>query len=389
MLREKGYISIGFDEVGFRGRRGELSLLLALSGLLSTSKDPGDLLTNALAEVLKYFGLTAGRIYLLDEGKTILELCAHLGMEPTGLERVPIQEGFSGMAVRTKSFIAMNVSEMEDPGRRQLLLEKGFEVIVCVPLIAMDEVTGVMNLAAGRSFMLDQGKVDLMWAIANQIANAVNHARLNAGLESMITQLERKQQTIEFFACSISHDLKSPATAIYALTSRLLSHYRCQLDERGKTHCEQIQKASRQLLDLVETINSYISSKEAPFQFETVGLEEIFQSITAEFVPVLDGRKIVRAGRAPLPPIIADRIALTRIFRNLIDNALKYGGPKMTQICIGHNEENAHHILSFCDNGVGISKAGRQKIFDMFQKGGDIKGGRRVGNRTCHCERDR
>ncbi len=190
----------------------------------------------------------------------------------------------------------------------------------------------------------------------------------------MITQLERKQQMIEFFACSISHDLKSPATAIYALTSRLLSHYGCQLDKRGKIHCEQIQKASRQLLDLVETINSYISSKEAPFHFETVELEEIFQSITAEFVPVLDKREIVRAGRAPLPPIVADRIALTRIFRNLIDNALKYGGPKMTQICIGHNEEDAHHILSFCDNGVGISKDGRQKIFDMFQREETSKG---------------
>ena len=374
MLRDNRYISIGFNEADFKGRRGELSLLLEVSGFLSTSKDIKDFLTKAVAKVVGYFGFMAGRIYLLDEEKKVLELCAHFGMKAAGLERVHISEGFSGKAVRTKSFLAMHVSDLENPERRQLLLGKGFEVIVCVPLIAMDEVVGVMNLAAGDSFGLNQDKIDLLWAIANQIATAVNHARLRGDLEQMITQLERKQHTIEFFAYSVSHDLKSPATAIYALTSRLMEKYGCQLDEKGRIHCEQIRKASRQLLDLVETINSYISSKEAPFHFESVDLEEIFRSITAEFLPMLGKRRIVRAGGAPLPSIVGDRIALTRVFRNLVDNALKYGGPMMAQIKIGHQEDDSCHTLAFSDNGVGICEKDQQKIFDVFQRKETSKG---------------
>ena len=66
--------------------------------------------------------------------------------------------------------------------------------------------------------------------------------------------------------------------------------------------------------------------------------------------------------------IIADRGALIRAFRNLLDNALKYGGAGMNEIKVAYSENGEFHILSVTDNGVGIAPQDREKIFDPFQR---------------------
>ena len=74
-----------------------------------------------LRKNLEYFFLEAGRIYLMDNAGQ-LHLTAHQGMKPKGLEKLGLDEGFSGKAARTKCFIAQHVSELEDKKRAALLL---------------------------------------------------------------------------------------------------------------------------------------------------------------------------------------------------------------------------------------------------------------------------
>lgn len=368
MFAHNTYISIPIDEAALRDRRKDLLLLLEVGNLSSMCRDIGEFLAGTLSRLLEYFQVRVGRIYLLDEKGEFLRLAAHLGIEPAGLERVHISEGFSGKAVRTKSFLAQHVSDLEDKERRRLLMGKGFEIVICVPLIAMDKVVGVMNFAAAEDFELSSDKIDLFSAIGNQIAIAVNQARLYEELDIKMSELKKKQETVQFFAYSISHDLKSPATSIYALSKRLLDKYGGGLDEKGRAHCEQIQNAAGHLLELVDKINSYVASKETPFHFEEVDLNLILQSIVGEFQPVLGKRKITQEGTVSMPCIVGDRIALTRVFRNLVDNALKYGGPAMSQVKVGYSGNDQCHILSFSDDGAGISDRDQKRIFDMFQR---------------------
>jgi signal transduction histidine kinase len=374
MRANKTYVSIPINEAALRERRGDLLLLLEIGSLLSTCRNIGTFLTSALSKLLGYFGIRAGRIYLLDEKEEFLWLAAHMGMEPGGLEQVQINEGFSGRAVRTKSFLAQRVSDLEDEDRRRLLLGKGFEIVICVPLIAMDKVVGVMNFATGGDFELSGETIDLLSAIGNQIAIAVNQERLYEELNLKINELKKKQEIVQFFVYSISHDLKSPAMSIYTLSKRLMEKYAGCIEEKGAEHCEQIQKAAGQLLELVDKINGYICAKEVPFQFEVVNLELILQSIICEFQPMLGKRKITQEGTLSLPSIVGDRIALTRVFRNLVDNALKYGGPAMSLLKVAYKEDDEYHILSFCDDGAGISVMDQQRIFEVFQRRDTARG---------------
>jgi len=368
MSTNKSCISVKVNDEKLKARNKGLAILLEMSNYLATSLTTKSLFEGALSRVLEHFDLEAGRIYLLNGAGQYLNLVAHQGMEPHGLERVSINEGFSGKAVRTKSFIAQHVSDLEDRKRSELLSDKGFNIVLCVPLITMDRVRGVMNLATSEDIQLDQGKIDLLTTIGNQMAVAADNARLYADLEDQIGTLREKKDTIKFFAYSVSHDLKSPAVALYALTKRLNEKYVHILDEKGKEHCSQILRTAEQMVALVEKLNGYIVAREAPFNFERIMVKEITLAIRDEFSDRLKQHQIRWSEPDYLPEIVADRLALLSVFRNLIDNALKYGGKELSEIKIGYEENGDHHIFFITDDGIGIEVKDSEKIFDLFQR---------------------
>ena len=374
MLSHDKYISVRVSEPELKERNQELSILLEMSNLLASSLDLREVLSSALTKVIDHFALDAGRIYLLDETGQFLTLVAHKGLQPRGLERFHISEGFSGKAVRTKSFIAQRVRELGDRKRAALLLKKGLQVVICVPLLVTDRVEGVMNLASKRIFHLDQAKIDLLTTMGNQIAVAASDARIYEELQKKIQALQEKEETITLFAYSISHDLKSPATSIYALTQRLKKKYAHLLDDKGRAHCEQIMGAAQDMVSLVDKLNAYVMSKEAPLHLEQVHVKEILDVVWSEFAPMLKERWLKWSTPGHLPDIVADRLCLVRIFRNLVDNALKYGGEKLKEISIEYNQTEDLHVFSVRDDGVGIKEEDRESMFDIFHRNGGSRG---------------
>ena len=180
--------------------------------------------------------------------------------------------------------------------------------------------------------------------------------------------LEESTQKIKLFAYSVSHDLKSPTISIYGLTKRLSRLYGNILDEKGKTCCDQILKASEQIVGLAENINVYISTKEAPITIENVNLKELFQMVREEIAPQLSIRKIKWFQPDHLPEIRADRLSIVRVIRNLVDNALKYGGDDLSEISIGYQKSDESHILSVMDDGIGLKAGDSKEIFDTFKR---------------------
>jgi light-regulated signal transduction histidine kinase (bacteriophytochrome) len=180
--------------------------------------------------------------------------------------------------------------------------------------------------------------------------------------------LEESSQKLKFFAYSVAHDLKSPAIGICGLTKRLSKHARDVLDEQGRTYCDQIEKVSEHIGSLVEKINIYIATKETAPVIETTNIAEILRMLRDEFSAQLSLRRIDWFAPESEVEIEADRLSILRIFRNLIDNALKYGGESLTRISIGYEDSESLHIFSVSDNGKGLEQTDSKKIFGLFQR---------------------
>ncbi|MGD8688030.1 MAG: ATP-binding protein, partial [Syntrophobacterales bacterium] len=186
--------------------------------------------------------------------------------------------------------------------------------------------------------------------------------------KEMEEALGKSAEKIKRFAYSVSHDLKSPAAAIYGLAKRLHERYGDSLDEKGRRYCGQILRASLHVGALIEKINAYIEAKEAPLKAEEIDLREIFQIIKDEFSPRLTIRQITWLEPETIPAIKADKLSMLRVFRNFVDNALKYGGEGLSEISIGYQGNDDFHIFSVSDNGAGIRGGDYEGLFAAFRR---------------------
>jgi len=175
-------------------------------------------------------------------------------------------------------------------------------------------------------------------------------------------------EKFKIFTYSIIHDLRGPAMGICGLTQLLQKQYANVLDYRAKQYCDQILRASEHLSVLIEQVNSYVAAKKLPLKVDKIDIKEILQAIRDEFSILLDSRQIRWLEPASIPAIKADKVAILRVFRNLVDNSLKYGGEGLNVIEIGYRESGEHHIFSVCDDGVGIKREHSEKIFEMFER---------------------
>ena len=193
------------------------------------------------------------------------------------------------------------------------------------------------------------------------------------------SQVQESADKIKLFSYSISHDLKSPAIGIHGLAMLLQKQSEHLLDDKGKRTCDQITKTSALIEELVNHINAFISTREAPLSLEKIPMDAVVEVIRDEVSERLEAAGIKWSQPEQLPEIKADRLSMIRIIRNLVDNSLKYGGNGLGRIFFDHDESETHHIFSVTDNGVGLREEDLEGIFEVFKRKKSAQGTQGTG----------
>ena len=187
-------------------------------------------------------------------------------------------------------------------------------------------------------------------------------------------------EVIKQFANTVSHDLKNPAISIYGLVKILKEKHRDMPAEKFDAFCSQIMINAEQISLLAEDINTYLSIREAPLHLSTFDFKQICKATREEFSPLLKAQNILcREPVSKMKRIRADKQALLRILRNLVDNAIKYGGDDLSEISIQYEESDTHHIVSVQNNGICIPSGDCETIFDTFNRGSCVSESTRKG----------
>jgi PAS domain S-box-containing protein len=185
--------------------------------------------------------------------------------------------------------------------------------------------------------------------------------------------LKESAEKIKRFAYSVAHDLKNPSLAVYGLAKLLMERYAHSIDEKSRKHCEHILKGAREIAELAENINLYISTKELPLNLETLDLLDIIRGLREEFSTQLEKQRIKWKAPHSRTVMEADKVSLTRVLRNLVENALKHGGNDLREIEIGYKSTDNDHILCVRDDGIALREADTGRIFDFFERGSRSK----------------
>jgi PAS domain S-box-containing protein len=320
-----------------------------------------------------------------DEKKSVRPL-AQAGFGDGYLEKADITwagtqrgRGPTGTAIRTgRPAICKNI--LNDPQFgpwREEAVRRGYGSSIALPVRVGGKVIGALSIYATEPDAFYPEEVNLLENLALNISYGLSALKDRIEREKAEEALLKSSNKIKMFAYSVSHDLKNPAIAIYGLAKRLNRYSSNRLDERGRTYCSQILKASEHIASLVEKINLYIKAKEVPLSIERVKLKEIVDSVKEEFGPQLAGRQIRWLEPETSPEVKADRMSMVRVLRNLVDNALKYGGHDLSEIRISFRESEDSHILSVEDDGIGLKDQDTKTLFGPFKRkrmAGEVEG---------------
>jgi len=207
----------------------------------------------------------------------------------------------------------------------------------------------------------------------------------NERLRRMTHELERSNEELEEFAHIASHDLRAPITTARWLTDLLTLRNGGQLDDDGRTCVQRIGTSLERMSDLVDAILAHAQVGQS-----AIGSVEETDTEAALAVALenLDG-DIVASNAAiqhdKLPALAIQAQALTRLFQNLVANAIKYRRPEVPpEIKITARNESTGWVIAIEDNGIGIEPEWTERIFLPLQRRSALgAAGAGLGLATC------
>ncbi|MBI1876258.1 MAG: hypothetical protein HYS05_20530 [Acidobacteria bacterium] len=177
------------------------------------------------------------------------------------------------------------------------------------------------------------------------------------------------------FVSAVSHEFRTPLTSMRHLTE-LLASRSITSEERKVYYYELLAQETERLHRMVESLLSFgrIDVGAYAWRLEPADVNDIVSGIVEEFrgEPLARGRHVLCEIEDGLPPIRADREALSRALWNLLENAGKYselGRP----IRVFARRQRDSVLVGVGDEGVGIPSEEQQRIFHQFVRGADAK----------------
>ncbi|MGW0804286.1 sensor histidine kinase [Nonomuraea sp. NPDC002799] len=180
-------------------------------------------------------------------------------------------------------------------------------------------------------------------------------------------ELRRSNGDLEQFAYVASHDLQEPLRKVASFTQMLEQRYGPQLDDRARQYIHYAVDGAKRMQLLINDL----------LDFSRVG------RVTGEKSVVDSGAALSRAldnlsatiedtgatvTRDDLPEVTGNRLQLTQLFQNLIENAVKFRSEEPPRVHIGVRRDGDLWEFTCSDNGIGVEPKYADRIFLIFQR---------------------
>ena len=216
---------------------------------------------------------------------------------------------------------------------------------------------------------IDSFENSIVLSLVGECALALENL-FNAKEKELAAVLAENEQLRANLLRAISHDLRTPLTAISGNASNLISNA-SSFDEQTKLSIyNDIYNDSMWLINLVENLLSITRLEEGRMNLNFTA--ELIDEVVAEAVKHVH----MRQGRQKITVVHKDEFLLAKmdtrliiqVIINILDNAIKYT-PKDSMITITTEKQKDKAIISIADNGAGIPDELKERVFDMFYTG--------------------
>ena len=221
--------------------------------------------------------------------------------------------------------------------------------------------------ALGRSFNVMTARLGVMYEDL-QHENA-ERRRAEASQQGLINELEGKNEELERFAYTLSHDLKAPLVTIRGFLGVLAKDIEEGQDSRALEDIGRIDVAVQRMRLLLDELLELSRIGRLTNPSEEVPLQNIVEEALKLVRGALDQRGVVVEVANDLPVVHGDRARLVDVLQNLVENAAKFMGDQQhPRVEIGVRSEAGEQAVFVKDNGMGIEPRYRERVFGLFER---------------------
>jgi signal transduction histidine kinase len=264
------------------------------------------------------------------------------------------------------------------------------QAFILCPILPKEGDKGFLFVGTdSQDTLLSEADEELILILANQIGQALENARLFEKIWHAQQDLEKKvdERTQELtraleevkiiskrktdFISSVSHELRTPLTSVKGYASILLGGTLGNIPPAVRERLEKINHHSDELVHMVNDLLDIarIESGRVAMKTEPLQLKSIVAAVVDLLSLQLKERHLNLTSHIPdqADNISADKTQISRVFINLIGNALKFT-PAQGQITVSASRHENLVQIDVSDSGCGIPPEAQEKIFEEFYR---------------------
>jgi len=363
-------------------RNVQLQIAADVSTAASSILDPDELIQKGIDLIRERFDLYYVGLFLVDQTMGLDHQpgeWANLVAGTGEVGRQMVKQGYRlkvggdsmiGQCIASREArIALDVGEETVRFANPLLPETRSELVL--PLIARGKAIGALTIQSSQKAAFTEGDIAVFQTVANQLANAIENARLFREAQQARLAAEKADRIKTRLLANVSHELRTPLNIILGYTQYALgtlNPYGITPPQALLEDLEHIRSSADHLLRIINDLLDLSRAEidELDLYPELLDprplLQDAFQSIARSTPDQSIAWHLQLPDRLPL--IRADPVRLRQILLNLLSNARKF--TDQGEIVLGAQVEPPHLHLWVKDTGTGISPDMQERIFEPF-----------------------
>jgi len=189
-------------------------------------------------------------------------------------------------------------------------------------------------------------------------------------IQKQLNELKEKNENLNQFNYTVSHDLKTPLITIKGYVELILRDLEKNKYDNLLKNAKKINNAADKMQNLIDDLLQYSQLETNQLKNEIINVNNLIVEVYNILGIAIKDKKIKIMIDKDLKNVYADKNRMLQIFKNLIENAIKYSNNEIQPIInIGWtSEENGYRTYYVKDNGIGIEEKYKDKIFKLFER---------------------
>lgn len=363
-------------------RTREYQTILEATRVLKQSLPLASILELILAKVFQVLPQAEfGVAMIWDQSAGLFRPWASYGCDAVAVKRIGLRAGESitgrvfeegvPMLLNSRRDVAGAMESMR-PGNYALLtnaLGREFKPtgILTAPICVAAQKFGVLAIETfHEEAPFEPEDIPFVQSIADLMAIAIDYSRQVAKAD-LIRQTREAEQLRSELIATLSHELRMPLTTIKGYSTMLLMdevHWEpSQIEEYLRLideECDNMQSMIKSILD-----SSLIDVNQLSIEAQPLRLETIAHQVAHEIQRQTSSHHLILDLSSGLPLVSGDPRWIKQVFRNILDNAVKYS-PNGGMIVIHAEVRKDDVVVSIADQGIGISPEDLIPIFEKY-----------------------